>query len=77
MSIFKLLFIILFFYVIYNLFKLVFFFGRSIGDTKRKFSNMGRSSTFENRKRKNSAVDPETGEEGKIIELDKDQYKVE
>ena len=63
-NIFKLLLIILFAYFVVNVFKYIFHFNRSI---QQKMKN----------KNRNKSVNPENTRNGKIIELDKDQYKVE
>jgi hypothetical protein len=65
LSIIKLLFLFIFIYFLFTLFKVIF---KVIGSL---------SSLNRNRKDAGNAKSPETSDKGSIIELKKDEYKVE
>lgn len=70
----RILFFLLLGYILYSLFRLIFFIGDNMGFDKKnkkseKSKNMDDARTSEKRFR--------PGRENKVIELNKDQYKVE
>ncbi len=67
-GIFKLLFFLFIGYIIFNLLRFVFYLGKGVQEGKKRFSNIDRNDRQENVKGRNNKD---------IIELDKDQYKVE
>jgi hypothetical protein len=72
-GIFKLLFFLFIGYIIFNLLRFVFYIGKGMQEGKKRFSSFDRNEHQEsvhNRSRSR-------GNEKDVIELDKDQYKVE
>ena len=65
-GLFRLLFFILIGYIVFKLLRLIFQIGRTAGEFNQRVDEMNRS-------KKNSGSD----KKGNVIELDKDQYKVE
>jgi len=53
-------------FMVWNLLKLIFQLGRASGEINRKFESMNRAKRDKN-----------SGKKDKVIELDRDQYKVE
>jgi len=72
-NIIKILFFIFIAYMIYNLIKAVLFLGRSAGGRR---NTTGNGDTRQGRER-SSFNDKKPEEKDQVIELDKDQYKVE
>ena len=65
-GLFRLLFFIFIGYIVFKLLRLIFQIGRTTGEFNRRVDEMNRS--------KNSS---RSGKKGDVIELDKNQYKVE
>ena len=65
-GLFRLLFFIFIGYIVLKLLKLIFQIGKTAGEFNQRVDEMNRS--------KNSS---KSGKKGDVIELDKDQYKVE
>ena len=65
-GLFKLVFYIFIAYIVFKLLKLIFQIGKTTGEFNRRVDEMNRS--------KNSS---KPGKKGDVIELDKNQYKVE
>jgi len=65
-GLFRLLFFIFIGYIVFKLLRLIFQIGRTTGEFNRRVDEMNRS--------KNNS---RSGKKGDVIELDKNQYKVE
>jgi hypothetical protein len=72
-NIFKIIFFVLLVYMLYNLIKLVFYLVRSMKNTGAHYRNMnaGRGDP------QNRFNEKKQDEKTQVIELDKDQYRVE
>ncbi len=72
-SIFKLLFFLFIGYIFFNLLRFVFYLGKGLQEGKKRFSHLNRDESQENVKGRGKGQ----GNNKDVIELDKDQYKVE
>lgn len=72
-GIFKLLFFLFIGYIVFSLLRFAFYLGKGVQEGKKRFSNFKRNEPQENVKNKSRS----RGNNKNIIELDKDQYKVE